>query len=172
MPEFNDRTETEYNSRVAGLFPSNFALMDADIIQHGGGRSRIEFCDLFADHKDIIHIKKYGSASMLSHLFSQGLVSGELFQMDSEFRRKVNEKLPSAHRLSNPDRRPRQGAYQVIFGVISSVPGDLVLPFFSRLNMKHAVRRLQGFGYRVTKAKIPVAETLRARERYEYRGPA
>ena len=47
----------------------------------------------------------------------------------------------------------------MVFAVISDRPGPLVLPFFSRLNLRHAVRRLDGYGFRVAKAKILVTET-------------
>jgi uncharacterized protein (TIGR04141 family) len=119
------------------------------------------------DRRDIVHVKRYGAASVLSHLFSQGLISGELFQTDVEFRRLVNAELPEDHRFHDINPRPPTDEYQVVFAVISDVPGDLSLPFFSRLNLKHAVRRLTGYGYRVSIAKIPVDDMYRLRERYE-----
>src|SRR2546425_6910223 len=35
------------------------------------GYSRVEFCDLYTDSQDIIHIKRYGGSSVLSHLFAR-----------------------------------------------------------------------------------------------------
>ena len=111
-------------------------------------------------------IKRYGSSAVLSHLFSQGLVSGELFQTDAEFRRQVNGKLPRSHRMADLERRPRNGEFRIVFAVVSDTQGDLTLPLFSRLNIKHAARRLEGYGYAVSKMKIPVADSRSKLKKY------
>jgi uncharacterized protein (TIGR04141 family) len=138
--------------------------MDRVLIPYGG-YNQIEFCDLYAKDREIIHIKRYGSSSVLSHLFSQGLVSGELFQTDGQFRKEVQAKLPPSHRF-NCEQKPRAGEFKVVFSVISDSPGDLVLPFFSKLNLKHAVRRLEGYGFDVALAKIEVSENISKLKRY------
>jgi len=167
FPEYDDPSETAYNERVATSDPSRYALMDRKNISYGGGYTQIEFCDLFADGRDIVHVKRYGGSSVLSHLFAQGLVSGELFHTEPAFRRKVNARLPRRHRLADDDRRPRPDEFQVVFAVISDPPGDLVIPFFSRLNLKHAARRLAGYGYRVSIAKIDVSSVYSKLKRYD-----
>jgi uncharacterized protein (TIGR04141 family) len=62
-----------------------------------------------------------------------------------------------ACRLADPAKRPRQGEYRIVFAIVSDRPGSLTLPFFSRLNLKHAAKRLEGYGFRVAKTKIPVS---------------
>jgi uncharacterized protein (TIGR04141 family) len=169
LPEYDDASETAYNKRVAEGDPARYALLDARELGYGGGRSSVEFCDLFVngqDGHDIVHIKRYGASSLLSHLFSQGLISGEIFQTDPDFRRRVNDMLPKGHRISNPEQRPPVDKYRVVFAVVSDVAGDLTLPFFSRLNAKHAARRLAGLGYRVAMAKISVNEMRSKLKRY------
>jgi len=162
LPEYteDDESEATYNKRVVDSDPGTFALMDRKIISIGGGYNKVEFCDLYTRDKDMVHVKRYGSSSVLSHLFSQGLVSSELFQTDPLFRKKVDVKLPGTHKLDDVARRPRDGEYRIVFAVVSDEPGDLTLPFFSRLNLKHAVRRLQGYGFNVALTKIPVSEKL------------
>jgi uncharacterized protein (TIGR04141 family) len=164
LPPYDDPTETAYNECVAKSDPDRYALMDRKDIPYGGGHGQVEFCDLLIDRRDILHIKRYGASSVLSHLFSQALVSGELFQTDPQFRRRVNEKLPEPHRFAETDSRPVQDKF---FCVISDAPGDLTLPFFSRLNLKHAVRRLKGYGYLVSIAKIEVSESYSKWKRYD-----
>lgn len=44
-----------------------------------------------------------------------------------------------------------------MFAIVSDRAGSLKLPFFSRLNLKHAAKRLEGYGFRVAKTKIPVS---------------
>jgi uncharacterized protein (TIGR04141 family) len=64
------------------------------------------------------------------------------------------------------DPLPKFGEYQVVFGVISDRSGPLVLPFFSRLNFKHATSHLAAYGFRVAKARIPVNTTLAITKKY------
>jgi uncharacterized protein (TIGR04141 family) len=156
FPEYDDQSEGDYVKRVAKADPAALAAMDGKLVVYGGGASKIEFCDLLTANHDLVHIKHYGQSAALSHLFAQGLTSGELLQIDPEFRKALNAILTDGHRLSDPTRRPRQREYRVVFAVVSDRPGPLVLPFFSRLNLKHAARRLEGYGFRVAKAKIQV----------------
>lgn len=160
FPEYNDNSEGGYVKRVAQGDPSALAAMDGKMIAYGGGASKIEFCDLLTTKRDLVHIKRYGQSAALSHLFAQGLTSGELLQIDPAFREALNQILPEGYRLPDPAKRPPQGEYRVVFAIVSDRPGTLVLPFFSRLNLKHAARRLEGYGFRVAKAKIPVSELL------------
>jgi uncharacterized protein (TIGR04141 family) len=69
----------------------------------------IEFCDLYSAAKQIIHVQRYGASSTLSHLFSKGLVSGTLFARDADFRRHVDAKPPTTHKLASCDDHIRQG---------------------------------------------------------------
>lgn len=169
LPEFCDESEGKYNQRIVNELSDKFALMDAKNISYGGGFSKIEFCDLYSCDKDIIHVKRYGSSSVLSHLFAQGRISGELFQMETGYRNEVNELLPYDFKLENPAKRPDNNEYRVVFAVISDSPGELSIPFFSRLNLKNAVRVLTGLGFRVSKAKIDVCETQIKTKRYRER---
>lgn len=168
LPLYDDATEGAYNARVAEADPVKYALMDEKHIMMGGGHSKVEFCDLLANGRVLIHVKRYGGAGVLSHLFSQGMVSGQLFVSDGTFRQKVNEKLPEAFRLRDPAARPNPGDYQIIFAVVSRESGDkLTLPFFSRLTTRYAVQNLnQGFGYNVALAKIHVTEERAKTKRY------
>src|SRR5258708_14513664 len=153
FPEYQHATEDAYLCAVAQRDTATYALMDQKFIYFP---SKMEFCDLFKANKYICHVKKYGQAGVLSHLFAQGLVSGELFKSDATFRQKVNEKLPATHKLADDTATPKEGEYRIVFAIISDRPGALRIPFFSRLNFKHAVKRLQAYGYRVAKAKIAV----------------
>ena len=167
LPDYFHESEGSYNESVALNDPDTFALLDKQNIPYGGGPSRIEFCDLYTTRGDIIHVKRYGGSSVLSHLFSQGTVSGEVFWMQADFRELVNERLPESHRIQDPSRQPRAREYQVVFAVVSQQEGEgLSLPFFSRLNLRAASRRLQGYGYRVSIAKIPVQHEFAVTKRY------
>jgi len=153
LPPYGTKTEPEYLKAAAAGNPS-FALMDRKEVMIGGGRSRVEFCDLYSSKREIIHVKRYGGANLLSHLFSQATVSGECFLHEAAFRMELNKLLPPTFRLANPNAQPRASEYEVCMAVMSRVKGPLELPFFSKVSLKHAVRSLQNFGYRVTKLKV------------------
>ena len=91
---------------------------------------------------------------MLSHLFSQGLVSGELFLSDQEFRTKLNGKLPNGYKLENVADKPKSSEYKIMFAIISKSEKDLHIPFFSKVNIKNIKRRLENLGYPVFLLKI------------------
>jgi uncharacterized protein (TIGR04141 family) len=153
FPDYDHDDEKQYNEAVAIQIP-NVCCMDRKEIMHGGGHSKIEFCDLLTKEKSIIHVKRYGGSSQLSHLFSQGVVSGELFVSDREFRRKLNEELPSEYKLSNVITRPDPSEYEVVYGIISKLNKSFDIPFFSKVSLRNARRRLEGYGYKVTIKKI------------------
>jgi len=154
LPSYGTNTEPNYLKLVA---TSNvqYALMDRKEIMIGGGRSRVEFCDLYSNNKEIIHVKKYGGATLLSHLFSQALVSGDCFLHEAAFRAEVNKLLPQGFKLANAKSQPIAKEYEVCIAVMSEVRGPLELPFFSKVSLKHAARNLRNLGYNVTKLKIP-----------------
>lgn len=146
-------TEEQYNIRAAAA--AGIICMDRKMIQHGGGNSKIEFCDLYdPNSKTLIHVKKYGGSSVLSHLFNQGLVSGELMLSDQIFRQKVNEKLPSAAHFANVEEKPQASEFQVVYAIISGSKKVLDIPFFSKVSLRNAKRRLELIGYNVTVQKI------------------
>lgn len=153
LPPYDSKTEPEYLKVVAAC-SSDYALMDRKVVMIGGGRSRVEFCDLYSKNKEIIHVKQYGGSSVLSHLFSQALVSGDCFLHDAEFREKVNELLPQAFKLADTVAQPVPKDFEICIAVMSKEKGALELPFFSKVSFKHAVKALHNLGYNVTKLKI------------------
>lgn len=153
FPDYNHKDEKHYNEAAALQIP-NACCMDRKEIVHGGGHSRIEFCDLLTKDKKIIHVKRYGGSNHLSHLFSQGVVSGELFVADREFRKKLNEQLPDTHKISDTVVRPDAQEHEVVYGIISKSDKAFDIPFFSKVSLRNARRRLEGYGYKVTIKKI------------------
>ena len=151
--EYKHADEEDYLKAVWQSDKTTYALMDQKFLKYP---SKMEFCDLYTVNKDICHIKRYGQAGALSHLFAQGSISGELFKVDPTFRKEVNDKLPNPYKLADHKAKLTEGEYRIVFGIIYDSPGALRIPFFSRLNFKNAVRRLEAYGYRVAKAKIAV----------------
>ena len=163
LPVYKDETEPKYNTRVAKEYSDNFVLMDANNIKLPGRPTPVEFCDLYSKNKELIHIKRYTGSSNLSHLFNQGVVSGELLQMERRFRELVNKELPESHKIENVEKRPLAGQYKVVYAIISEYDEALEIPFFSKISLKNAVRRLESIGFNVELAKISVDEMHKKR---------
>ena len=163
LPECNQNEhEDKYNERIADEI-ENICNMDRKTINHGGANQKIEFCDLLTKDGKLIHVKHYGASSVLSHLFSQGLVSGELFLSDKEFREKLNAKLDELgkpdYKLTDVSKKPKTSDYEIVFAIISKSDGELDIPFFSKVNIRNAKKRLDMLGYRVSLLKVPTAKT-------------
>lgn len=157
LPDYTDNSEAEYNKRVAASDPGQFALMDRVLVRHGGGSSKIEFCDLYTTNRQLVHVKRYGGSSVLSHLFAQGVASAQLLLADADFRQKVNNKLPASHRFDNPSQRPVAANFEVIYAVASNGPKDaLDLPLFSKITLRNCHSRLELMGLRVSLCVVPV----------------
>lgn len=156
LPAYTDKTEGEYNKRVSETDPSYFALMDKVMIRHGGGSSQIEFCDLCTKDKRLVHVKRYGGSSVLSHLFAQGMVSTRLLLSDAAFRGKVNEKLPPTHQLGDPSEKPNAADFEVVYAIVSNYSsGDFELPLFSKINLRNCYSQLQLMQVRVSICVVP-----------------
>lgn len=152
LPSCEDVDEGEYNRKVASSDPTRFALLDEQMISYGGGHSKIEVCDLLTNERQLIYVKKYGGSSVLSHLFAQAAVAGELLSMDTEFRAKASALVPSSKQFPSDFRA---ADYEVVLAIITWSKRDLTLPFFSRVSLRAATRRLRGFGYKVSLLPIP-----------------
>ncbi|PJJ95680.1 sporadically distributed protein, TIGR04141 family [Lysobacteraceae bacterium NML03-0222] len=156
LPTYAVKSENEYNESVANS--KGFVLMDRKNINYGNGSSKIEFCDLYSTDKKLIHVKRYGGSSVLSHLFSQGLVSMQLVLSDGNFRDLVNEKLPETHKLPKKDEKPNAGEFEVVYVIASNDKKTTAhdLPLFSKINLRSCYNRLQLMGVSSSLKVIPI----------------
>jgi uncharacterized protein (TIGR04141 family) len=158
LPVYDDETEGHYNSRVAEENPEKYFLFHGKNIHLSGQAAPVEPCDLYSCDQEFIHVKRYGGSSVLSHLFNQGLVSGELFQRESNYRLQLNDKLTQQYKLPDVSERLVPEKYTIVYAIISEHDEDLSIPFFSKISLRHAVNRLESMGFKVKLAKISVAE--------------
>lgn len=141
--------EGDYTKKFVESDPDHLLCMDAKPISHGGGRSKVELCDVLTDDHTYIHIKPYSGSATLSHLFNQAVVSAELVMSDHEFLVKANRKIKEQGGddkfLISQEQRPT-----VILGIITEQGAERPpIPFFSKIALRYATRRLQGYGCRV-----------------------
>ena len=153
--------ELAYNERASNESNGGILLLDRRLIRGGGARSQIEFCDLLTSNRKIIHVKKYGSSSVLSHLFAQGLTSATLLKLEENFRSNLNDKLLTEAIYQVP-KKFESSEYTIVFAIISNSEKKLTIPFFSRVNFDNTQKMLKAFGYKVRLAKIQEEREVQA----------
>ena len=149
--------EDEYNAAVEAEDVQNFALLDREMFTPTEAATPIEFCDLFSAAGHLIHVKKRSSSGTLSHLFSQGSVSSDLFLQDEQLRIAVRQRLnelgkPALADLI-PNNRPNSSEYEVVYAVIAPPIHGVwppALPFFSSVNLMHHAKRVQNLGFKIS----------------------
>lgn len=138
--------EEQYNMAFASSDSEKLLCMDQKNIVHGGGRSRIELCDVLTKDNTYIHIKNYHGSSALSHLFNQGLVSAQLVMGDSEFREKANKKIIESGGTQDFIIHDRNKP-NVVFAIISKSDKQLPeIPFFSKVTLRYVKYQLELLG--------------------------
>jgi uncharacterized protein (TIGR04141 family) len=149
LQPYNDADEGAYITRMAGA-NNALAIMHEKTISAGPGRDRVEMCDLYGRNRILLHIKRYATSSVLSHLFAQGLVSAQLLLGDAGFRRLANNELPATHRFADPDSPINARDFEIAFAVVQTQGKIVRLPFFTRVNLKSNYETLKTLGYTVT----------------------
>ncbi len=141
--------EGPYNRRVAANSQGQLLKLDRELITHGGGRSKIEVCDLLdIGNSTLYHVKDKYAAAGLSHLYTQAWVSAELLKDDHVYRRKVREAFPTAQALF-PDAVPEVRGYRIVLGIISSNPRSPVeqMSFLGKVRLDNLKRNLGRMGF-------------------------
>lgn len=153
FPQYEEKREFDYNSKVYNQNKDISTLMDNKIIRHGGSMGQVEFCDLILNKKDFVHVKRFRGSSTLSHLFQQGFNSAFLFLTDQKFVEKVNKKLPPQWRF---DSFPTASECEVVYAIISKASGRVkgIIPFFSKVSLIQIFKQLRAYGFKVSVAKI------------------
>ncbi len=151
LPNYDGKHEGPYLNDVADN--ENFFLMDQKFVRPEGASSNIEFCDLLTREDHLIHVKKYSSSSVLSHLFSQAYVSAESLLQSPDLIEQINGHLPESKRFAfDSSAHPRPS--KIILAVMQHRSGDLHMPFFSKVNFKQYSQKLKNMGFSVELLKI------------------
>ena len=140
--------EKSYNVRFAASDSTNLTNLDAQNISYGGGRSKIEVCDVLSRQGCLYHIKDYSGSATLSHLFAQGTVSSRLI-LDQDFRIELGNKFGTSIHNTIPIAAITPSSLEVVYGVIvdnaRNIPNDL--PFFSKVRLMESVKELRRMGF-------------------------
>lgn len=128
----------------------------------GAAGANFEPCDFLSRSRQLIHLKDGHSSAPISHLWNQGVVSGEAFIRDATFRKKFRDGVIKRQKAAGktgfelllPDGRskPVPSAYTIVFGIMRTPykkSGKLDLPFFSKVSLRSVAQRLQTMSYPV-----------------------
>ena len=121
----------------------------------GGSHSRVEFCDLFSKENDIVHVKRYGGSSVLSHLFNQAIVSADCFFERTQLSGRREQVSPDRLQVAeHPPRTGSQDIHNLLRHHEQGARAGSELPFFSKVSLRYAVKNLRRMGFKATKLKI------------------
>ena len=154
FPVSSNEREDEYNKKLCQSL-NNSILMDKETVRVTGmGKSSIEVCDILTDDHNLIHIKKNGGSSYLSHLFNQAAVSGEML-LDVNFRDEANKKIGKI--IFDDNFIPN--IYTIVLAIITKNSGERPkIPFFSKVSIQYAIDGLRRKGYKVKIKNIHITE--------------
>lgn len=151
LPDCTYDKEGDYNKACAKQ--NVFDLWDCNLINN------TEVCDLWSNKKEFIHVKKYSSSSLLSHLFNQGLVSATQMYQSRDFRSKVeahgnSNNLFTAGKMIKSINSFNPQEYYVKFAIISKDINKFRLPRFSLISYRQTKKNIEDMGYKVGIIKI------------------
>lgn len=168
-----DKNEGDYNTDASNSI-HKYLLLDKKTVRVSGKTTPIEICDILSEDGRFIHVKRKLGSSSLSHLFSQGTVSADLFLMSQEYRKKVLEKIKKEEeeRERHDEHHNFKGRfskydlagidpskYEVVYAIIAKWNNRKfvdALPFFSKVNLRRHVEDLRRMGYKVSYKRIKV----------------
>jgi uncharacterized protein (TIGR04141 family) len=163
-PPYRGQTEPAYNTMVGEDCAEDFVLLDRALIELPGEYG-VEASDLVASSGALIHVKRKGKSSVLSHLFLQAANSCELLRRSPLARaqlmnlireRAQNEQIVTTVEAAYAKAAERREEIEVAFAFLGDWRGKTIanLPLFSRISMVTEVRRVSNLGFRPTVALI------------------
>lgn len=153
----NNAKEDVYNSDLHDFLNGSYLLHTYKIPIGGGQGNNIEPCDLLWDNK-MIHVKKNGGSSVLSHLFNQALVAGQAW-LDARFRNQLRQKMLAAGAPDFISEPFRSSEYEIIIAIINKFHDERPkIPFFSKVAVCFATTNMKNLGYNVKLKNICIKE--------------
>ena len=150
---YHDLRECCYLRRISDH--ENIAVLDQHWVRQKDVPQDYEFCDLITQCDRLIHVKRYGGSSVLSHLFAQATMGIQMMLNCPEVIPQVQKHLENTYvSFDFSHAEPRK--HKIVLGIIQERKGRLHLPFFSKVNLRHHVREIENKGFKVELAKIPI----------------
>lgn len=156
-------TENQYNDRMCNSFVQ-FEKMDCQCL-NPFDQTPFEVCDIYDKSlNSFVHVKHNTGSRVLSHLYLQGAVSGELM-LNPIVREDLLRNKPNMSGHIQRDSY-NTSSYEITYAIIDRSKASRTrntnerpqLPFFSKISLRQTVNTLRNFGYQVKLKRIKWAE--------------
>ncbi len=131
--------------------------MDKKNFAIGGPNQKIEICDLLTPAMQMLCVKKRTKSATLSHLFSQGSVSADLYRGEDTYRDRVHTvvRMELGADLDNIATEPT-----IVYVIATDRPGSVIdsLFFFSKVGLLAHARAVRRRGLKVGLLKIQMIQ--------------
>lgn len=169
LPCYRGGDEPSYNSAVGQNRPDEFVVLDRSLIRLPG-ESGIEACDLVSANGALVHVKRKGKSSVLSHLFLQAGNSCEVLRRSPEARQQLRaliEGMAPPPELAEAvfgaldqldPANTGDGPIEVVFAFLGDWRdrGITTLPLFSKVSLIQSARRIAQLGYQPTVGLVDI----------------
>ena len=166
FPPYRGGTEPAYNLRIKENLADRFVVVDGELIRLPG-QTGIEPCDLVGPEGQLVHVKRKGRSSVLSHLFSQAVNSCKMLKVSDDARKQFtgiigecsgSPELAEEVIAALASLNSKENGIEVVFAFLGSWRGRSVrsLPLFSRIALSQAVESINLMGYR---ARVKLIDT-------------
>ena len=153
--DYTHENEDSYNTALKEALENSYLLHTYKIAIGGGQENNIEPCDVMWRNK-LIHVKRNGGSSQLSHLFNQALVAGQMW-LDQSFREQLRLKMQEDGYDGAVPEPYHASDYEIIIAIINRFTEVRPkIPFFSKVAMCFAATNICNLGYSLTLKNIPV----------------
>lgn len=157
FPHYMGGPEPGYNVDIRDNHADQFIVLDGKLITLPG-ESGIEPCDLIGPAGQLIHVKRKGRSSVLSHLFAQVVNSCKILKRSAMARDDLRGKIQACSQSRDlTDSALREiskledggSGVQVVFAFLGDWRGKSIknLPLFSRIALVQAVESIELMGY-------------------------
>lgn len=167
VPRNGQTSENAYLMALKPLQNHGFVVAHKEMVMHGGGRSRLEVCDLLKSAPQgakwqLIHVKGGGGGEEFGHLASQAYASAEaLTDLYSTFGTDALTKLTPQFQTNNvtvPIALPNKAKdYDIVFAVFAPAgvqPSD-VTTLFGKIAFRRSAKALERLGFDVFLELMP-----------------
>lgn len=146
--ECDNCSEDDYNKSLNDSLSGSHLLHEYKVSIGGGQGNNIEPCDLLWNKK-MIHVKKNGGSSVLSHLFNQALVAGQAW-LDVGYRTQLRQKMLAAGEQDCINEPFKSSDYEIVIAIINKFNDERPkIPFFSKVAVCFATTNMKNLGYQV-----------------------
>lgn len=143
----SNTNEDGYNEYFVEKNKKSHLIHTYKIPYGGGSGNNIEPCDIMIG-KTMIHVKKNGGSSYLSHLFNQASNSCQCL-LDSKFRNIFKDKLRKNNVEDLLEDNFNARDYTIVLAIINKYNDELPrIPFFSKVSIRYASQLIQNLGYK------------------------